>query len=195
MELNDLEKILSRASTKNIPGVQQIALKKSGSFDPFRDMKIRFLWILVFFALTTLIFSPFFLIPSKIKFIIEILYFILSVESLISLLGFLQIKNLEQTGMNIKQSLIRRIRSLRTIYKSYTFLNAILYIVFAILIEVNIQNHGIFDGWEKIVLPVRILMYVLFIVFQFLLKLRSFQINYGSYLSAMIHLLEEAKEE
>ncbi|HSZ33375.1 MAG TPA: hypothetical protein VK772_08685, partial [Puia sp.] len=129
------------------------------------------------------------------NFIIEILYFILSVESLISLIGFLQIKGLEKTGINIKQTLIRRIRSLRTIYKSYTFLNAILYIVFAILIEANIQSHGILNGWANLVLPVRIFIYVLFIVFQFLHKLRSFQKNYGSYLSAMIHLLEETREE
>ncbi len=195
MELNDLENILSRASTKNIPGVQQIALKKSISFDPFRDMKIRFLWILVFFTLTTLIFSPFFFNPSKRNFIIEILYFILSVESLISLIAFLQIKGLEKTGMNIKQSLIRRIGSLRSIYKSYIFLNALLYIILAILIEYILSESGSLDGWGKIALPIRILTYTLFITIQFLQKRRSYQKNYGSYLSSMIRLLEEAKEE
>ena len=195
MELKDLENILSRAAAKNIPGVQQIVLKKSTSFDPFRNIKIRFMWILIFFAVTTLIFSPFLFIPEKRNFLFEILYFILSVESLISLLGFLQIKNLEQKGINIKETLIRRISGLRSIYKSYIFLNAALYLVLAILIEVKMGSLGGFDSWEKIAWPLRLTAYGLFIIFQILQKNWSFQKNYGVYLSSMIHLLEEASED
>jgi hypothetical protein len=195
MELKDLENILSRATAKNIPVVQHIALKKSNSSDPFRDLKIRFIWILIFFTITTLIFSPFLFIPEKINFLFEILYLILSVESLISLIGFLQIKSLEKTAMNIKATLIRRISGLRSIYKSYIFLNAVLYLVLAILIEAKMQSLGGLDSWEKVALPVRIFTYSVFITFQFLQKQRSFQKNYGAYLSSMIHLLEEANEE
>jgi hypothetical protein len=195
MELKDLENILSRAATKNLPGVQQIVLKKSISFDPFRGIKIRFMWILIFFAATTLIFSPFLFIPGQRNFLFEILYFILSVESLISLLGFLQIKNLEQKGINIKQTLIKRISGLRIIYKSYIFLNAVLYLVMAILIEVKMHSNGGFDSWEKISWPVRFTAYGLFITFQILQKNWSFQKNYGAYLSSMIHLLEETNGE
>ncbi len=195
MELKDLENILSRAAAKNIPGVQQIVLKKSTSFDPFRNIKIRFMWILIFFAVTTLIFSPFLFIPEQRNFLFEILYFILSVESLISLLGFLQIKNLEQKGINIKETLIRRISGLRSIYKSYIFLNAALYLVLAILIEVKMGSLGGFDSWEKIAWPLRLTAYGLFIIFQILQKNWSFQKNYGAYLSSMIHLLEEASED
>ncbi len=195
MELKDLENMLSMAAAKNLPGVQEIVLTKSNSFDPFRDIKIRFMWILVIFADTTLIFSPFLFIPEQRNFIFEILYFILSVESLISLIGFLQIKGLEKTGINIKATLIRRISGLRSIYKSYIFLNAVLYLVLAILIEVKIQSPKGFDSWEKVALPVRIITYGVFITLQFLQKQRSFQKNYGAYLSSMIHLLEESNEE
>ncbi len=195
MELKDLENILGRATARNLPGVQQIVLKKSNSFDPFRDIKIRFMWILIIFAITTLIFSPFLFIPEQRNFLFEILYFILSVESLISLLGFLQIKNLEQKGINIKQTLIRRISGLRNIYKSYIFLNAALYLVLAILIEVKMQSHDGIDGWGKIAWPIRLTAYGLFIIFQVIQKNWSFQKNYGGYLSSMIHLLEEASEE
>lgn len=153
------------------------------------------MWILIFFAVTTLIFSPFLFIPEQRNFLFEILYFILSVESLISLLGFLQIKNLEQKGINIKETLIRRISGLRSIYKSYIFLNAALYLVLAILIEVKMGSLGGFDSWEKIAWPLRLTAYGLFIIFQILQKNWSFQKNYGAYLSSMIHLLEEASED
>ncbi len=195
MELDDLKNILSRADGRNFPGLQQFASKKTPPFDPFREIKIRLIWIIIFFVVTTIIFSPFLFIPPKRNFFIDILYIILSVESLISLIGFLLIKSLEKTGMNIKQTLIRRIRSLRTIYNSYVYLNAVLYIVLSILIEINIHNHGIFDGMGKIVLPIRIIIYGLFIMFQSLQKQRSYQRNYGFYLSSMINLLQEANEE
>jgi hypothetical protein len=148
------------------------------------------MWIIVFFVAATAIFSPFLFDPGKRNLLFEILYFILAIETVIYGIGFLQIRGLEITGMIIKQTLIPRIRNLRSIYSSYVFLNALLYTVFAIVIEFTMheQDSG-FDGWEKVALPLRLLSYLLFILIQFLQKQRSYQKNPGHYLSSMIKLL------
>lgn len=194
MELDELKDLLNRA-TGQPSSAPSLMFKDNPSRDPFLAIKKRFAWILLFFVFATIIFSPWFFNPQKGNILLYIIYFILSIESVISYIGFRQIKSLEKTGGNIKQSLVLRIRRLRSVYQSYVYLNASLYIVLAIVIEVMIHSHlAGTGGLEIIAWPVRIALYLLFILFQFFQKQWSFQRNYGSYLSSLMNLLNQVNE-
>jgi len=71
-----------------------------------------------------------------------------------------------------------------------------LYVVLALATEYMIRNHFISGfGFDSIGFPIRLIIYLVFILFQYLQKQWSFKKNYGSYLSSMIHLLNQAHEE
>ncbi len=194
MELDELKDLLSRAAETNTGGAQEFSLKTGHAYDPFRQIKKRCGWIFLFFAGTSIIFIPFFWVGKNLLF--AILYLILAVESFVSLAGYWQIRSIEQAGGNIKQNLVIRIRRLHFIFHCYVYLNVFFYILLAFALEYLIRDHFISGiGFENIVFPIRLVLYLTFIIFQYLQKQRSFQKNYGSYLSSMIHLLNQTHED
>ena len=194
MELQELRDILTQVSDRNVENAKGIYLKTGHPYDPFQQIKKRCLWVLLIFAGTTAIFFPFLIEKKNILFVI--LYLILSVESIISLTGYLQIKSLEQATGNIKQKLVIRIRRLNSIFRSYIFINAFFYILLAFSLEYMMRNHFITGfGFEKVAFPVRLVFYLGFIALQYLQKRWSFRKNHGSYLSSMMDILKQTHEE
>ena len=194
MELDELKDLLGRTAATNIRNAHEFSLKTGHAYDPFRQIKKRCGWIFLFFAGTSVIFIPYFLVGKNPLF--AILYLILSIESFVSLTGYWQIRFIERTDRNIKQNLLSRIRRLHFIFRCYTYLNVFFYILLAFALEYLIRDHMISGfGLENIGFPVRLVLYLTFIVFQYLQKRRSFQKNYGDYLFSMIHLLNQTHEE
>jgi len=194
MELDDFRSLLNQADTTNLPGAQEFSLKDGHAYDPFGQIKKRCGWIFLFFAATTVIFIPFLSSDKNPLFII--LYLILSIESLVALTGYWQIRSMERARGNIKQNLVSRIRHLHAIFRSYIYLNTFFYILLAFILEYMIRDHFISGSiFENIAFPVRLVFYLAFIVFQYIQKRRSFQKNYSSYLSSMIQLLNQTHEE
>jgi len=143
---------------------------------------------------TTAIFLPF--IFEKRNTWAVLLYLTLSVEPVISLIAWFQMKSLKQTNGNIKQNLLLRVRRLQSIFRSYIFLNAFFYLLLAIAVEYMISTKAVYHPvLEKIALPLRLIFYLLFIAFQYWQKKRSYLKNYGEYLSSITRLLNQIHED
>lgn len=193
MELDELKNILNQAADRGSTRKVGLSFKTGRAFDPFRPIKKRALWIFLFFAVATVIFFP--SLSGKKNTSAVILYLILAVEPFISLVGYLLISHMNRFGENIKQDLLIRVRLLRSVFRSYIFLNAFSYIFLACAIEylITIQKVNI-PGFDKIALPIRLVLYLVFIGFQYWQKRRSYQKNYGAYLSSVIDLLNQTHE-
>jgi hypothetical protein len=196
MNLDELGRLVNQSMDPGSGGVAGLksTVKKSGG--PFEKIISRQKWILWIFVAVTIIFIPYTLNHQKDALSSVLLYFILSIESLIALIALLQIRSLEKPERNVKYNLLYRIRKLRFIFRSYIILNCFLYILLSILLEFSMAHHwnSNFDGFAKLPVFIRIFIYLLFISFQYLIKLRSFQKNYGSYLTNMIRILDQTKE-
>ena len=129
MELDELRDLLGRAAATNTSDAHEFSLKTGYAYDPFRQIKKRCGWIFLFFAGTSVIFIPFFLAGKNLLF--AILYLILSIESLVSLMGYWQIRSIEQAGGPLKQNLLIRIQRLHFIFRCYTYLNMFCYTLLA----------------------------------------------------------------
>ena len=194
MELEELQKLLNSAVTRNSAQFAELSVntKRQGVFS---DIKRRLKWIFLIFACTTLIFAPFFFSHHNSGLTFLLLYFILSIEFFISFIAFIEIHAIERTQENITKNLVRRIHHLKSIFRSYIFLNLFLYILLAVLVEYGIYDHRYppFALLATVPLFVRFMIYLLFIYFQYAIKRRSFDKNYGAYLNNMINILEQTR--
>ena len=163
----------------------------------FSGIKKRLQWILGIFVVTTIIFVPYFLRHEKWDLTFLFLYLILSIESIISLIAWTQIHALENQSGNIMQNLLHRIQHLKWVFRSYVMLNSFFYLLLAILLEYSIHYHRDpnFEEFAKLALPIRYAIYLFFIIFQQVIKKRSFEKNYGSYLNRLMNILKQANDE
>jgi hypothetical protein len=197
MNLDELNRLVNQSLDPGSGGATGLKNAAGNSGGPFAKIINRQKWILWIFLALTIVFIPYILNHQRDIIATVLLYFILSVESLIALIALLRIRSLEKPVGNIKQTLLHRIRQLQSIFRSYIFLNCFLYILMAILLEYSMAHHwnSNFDGFAKLPVFIRILIYLLFISFQYFIKLRSFQKNYGAHLNNMIRILDQTREE
>jgi hypothetical protein len=196
MELEEFGKLLSQAVShprgvgnhpllpdKNRPGV-------------FTKLKLRLRWILGIFAVSSVIFLPM-IIHRPEDSVFLLLYLILAVESVIALMAWMQIRNIETTTGNIHQSLRYKIRALHRVFRSYIYVNGILYFLLALLIEFSIHDGdgSYLKGLAAIPLLIRLIGYTAFIAFQWFSKKLSFEKHYGDYLNKLTKILDQLREE
>jgi hypothetical protein len=95
MELEELGNLLNRATSHQaLTGVASSTNKKRRGV--FADIKISLRWILGIFAGCSLIFLPTIIKYPKTDFLFLLLYGILSVESVISVIAWVQIRTIEK---------------------------------------------------------------------------------------------------
>jgi hypothetical protein len=196
MNLDELNRLVIKSLDPGGVGVTDLKSTIGRGGGAFAKIISRQKWIIWIFLAVSIIFIPQVLIHKKDELIFVLLYFILSVESLIALISLLQIRSLEKSGGNVKYNLLHRIRNLQSIFRSYIFLNCFLYLLLAVLLEYSMGHHwnSIFEGFSKLPALMRTFIYLLFISIQYFIKLRSFQKNYGWYLNNMIRILDQTKE-
>ena len=197
MNLEELGRLVNQSvdSSRNEGGELNPAKRKNTY--PFEQIKKRLTWILWIFLFVTILFVPRLLSHQKDDLITFLLYVVLSVESIIALIAVFQIRSIENTAGNVKQCLLHRIQGLQSIFRSYIFLNAFLYFVIAVILELSIKHHwnSNFNGYANIPLVIRFLIYLSFICFQYFFKKWSFQKNYGEELNSLIRILDQTREE
>ena len=196
MELQELGNLLNNEAGINNRIIGEISLVNKNRSGVFSDIKRRLTWILLIFAGVTLIFAPYFISHQKTDFISLFLYIILSIESVISIIVLTRIRAIEHSTGNVTQNLLQRVRHIKMIFRSDIFLNSFLYILLLIFLEYTLYHHldSNFEGFSRIPLSLRLTLYILFIIFQYFMKRRSFKINYGMYLNKMISILEQTRE-
>ena len=195
MNLEELGELLKQSAASKIHGAIYIPDKNSNGV--FSGIKKRLQWILGIFLATTVIFVPNFLRHGTWDLTALFLYLILSIESIISLIAWMQIRAMEHQSGNITQNLLHRIQHLKWVFRSYVILNSFFYILLVILLEYIIHDHhdANFEAFAKPALPIRYAIYLFFIIFQLVIKKRSFQKNYGSYLNRMMNILKQTNDE
>jgi hypothetical protein len=195
MNLEELGELLNQATANKSNATVNIPDKNSNGV--FSGIKKRLQWILGIFVVTTIIFVPYFLRHEKWDLTFLFLYLILSIESIISLIAWTQIRAMEHQSGNIMQNLLHRIQHLKWVFRSYVMLNSFFYVLLAILLEYSIHTHQDpnFEEFAKLSLPIRYGIYLFFIIFQQVIKKRSFEKNYGSYLNHMVNILKQANDE
>ena len=196
MDLEELGSLLNRATNahKGIIGYAPHPDKKRPGV--FADIKIRLRWILGIFAGVSIIFLPMLFLHPKMDSVFLLLYGILSVESVISAIAWVQIRSIEQTQGNIRQSLVHRIRVLHGLFRSYIYLNAFLYILLVVLVEYSLHHPdlGYLNGFATVPFAFRFVIYAAFIVFQWFSKRKSFESHYGAYLNNLVNILDQTTE-
>lgn len=197
MELNELGSLLNHAVGTTGRAISHISTSDSNRDGVFGAIKKKLQWILWIFAGTTIIFAPHLISHRTTDFISLFLYLILSIESVVSLIAWIELRALEKQRGNIMQNLLHRILHLKWIFRSYVILNSFFYILLAILLEYSIHYHWDpnFESFAKLALPVRYTIYLFFIIFQQVIKKRAFEKNYGSYLNRMINILKQTDAE
>lgn len=197
MELNELGNLLNHAADTTAGTISHISPSDSNRDGVFGAIKKRLQWILWIFAGTTIIFAPHLISHHKTDFIALFLYLILSIESVISLIAFTQIRAMEHQSGNVKQNLLQRIRHLKLVFYSGVILNSFFYGLLVILLEYNMYHHrdSNFEAFSKLALPVRYVIYLFFIIFQQVIKKRAFEKNYGYYLNGMMNILKQTNED
>ena len=193
MELQELGSLLNQAAGTDSRSIGEPSLQNKNKPGVFSDIKKRSKWILLIFLGVTFIFAPYFIRSQKSDLIFLFLFIILSIESVISVIALTQIRAIERSTGNITQNLLHRIHHVKFIFRSYIFLNSGLYILLLAFLEYSMHYHlePDFEGFYRVQLSIRLTLYSLFIAFQYIIKRRSFQKNYGLYLNKMMRILEQ----
>ena len=116
------------------------------------------------------------------------------VELVLSLLNYFTIKKIQKLSGNIRETLVKKVMLLKLRYKWYFILNAVLFLLMPVFIEVNIhfvpngQFHGI---GEKINPFIRIAWYLVVFIPVLVIKNESQKQNYGQYLDKLNALLKQ----
>ncbi len=195
MNLEELGELLKQSvAIKSNDGMYVPAKNSNGVFS---EIKKRLQWILGIFGVTTIVFVPHFLMHGTRDLTSLFLYLILSIESIISLIAWIQIRALENQRGNITQNLLHRIGRLKWIFRSYIILNSLFYILLAILLEycIHYRRDPNFEAFANLALPIRYALYLFFIIFQQMVKARAFERNYGYYLNRMMNILKQTNGE
>ena len=197
MDLKELGNLLNHAAGTTGGVISHISMSDSNQDGVFGAIKKRLQWILWIFAGTTIIFAPYLISHRKTDFIALFLYLILSIESAVSMIAWTQIRAMEHQSGNVKHNLLHRIRRLKWVFLSGVFLNSFFYVLLAILLEYSMYRHWDpnFEAFAKLTWPIRYAIYLFFIVFQQVIKKRSFEKNYGSYLNRMMNILKQTNDE
>ncbi len=195
MELEELGNLLNQATSHQaLSGDESLPDKKKPGV--FTDINIRLRWILGIFAGCSLIFLPTIFLHPKTDSVFLLLYGILSVESIISAIAWAQIRAIEKTSGNIRQSLVDKIAGLHQLFRSYIYLNTFLYILLIILTEYALHHPGYIyvPGFAEIPFTFRLFLYAAFIVFQWSSKRKAFEKHYGAYLNNLTKILGQIQE-
>ena len=196
MDLQEFGNLLNQATShQGLTGSASFPDKKKHGV--FTDIKIRLRWILGIFAGSSLIFLPAIFLHPKTDSMFLLLYGILSVESIIASIAWVQIRAIETTTGNILQSLVDKIRGLHRLFRSYIYLNAFLYILLMVLIEYALHHPGYMNvqGFAELPFASRVFLYAAFIFFQWFSKRKAFEKHYGTYLNNLTKILDQTREE
>jgi hypothetical protein len=116
-----------------------------------------------------------------------LLFAILSLEFFISLFNYRVTKKLRRQEGSVKQNLINKVHLLQNRYNWYFRVHNVMILLMAILLEITMYYHWDtnFDGWGHVNILLRIFVYIIFFVAQYLVKHHSQKKQYGQYLEKL----------
>ena len=116
-----------------------------------------------------------------------LLLFILFTELLFSVFNLFVIKKIRNAQGNIRENLVIRIHLLRKVFKQFLRVYISLYVLMAVLLEVSMyyQVDGLFEGWHRLSVLIRGIVYVFVLVLIYQAKRSSQQEHFGNYLEQL----------
>jgi len=116
-----------------------------------------------------------------------LLFGILSLEFLVSLLNYMVTRSLRRAEGPVKQNLIAKLTLLQKRYKWYFAAHNCLILLIAVLLEITIHYHwdSNFEGWSHVNILLRIVVYIILFITQFIIKYRSQKDHYGQYIEKL----------
>jgi len=122
-----------------------------------------------------------------------LLFAILFLEFLVSLLNYAVTRKIRKPEGPVKQNLLSRVNLLENRYRWYLMLHHSMILLMAVLLEISMHYHldSNFDGWSKVNPALRIAVYVIFFMLQYIIKRRSQKEHYGQYLEKLHQLIDE----
>lgn len=195
MELDQLKENWNRESAEDMELVNKniMELIQHKSYSPVAILKRKFsIQLLIFPMLVGIVFYKFTKNPELIT-DFTFWFFILFCFAFACFFWFNYsiVNRLQNSHDNVKAAIVNDITILEKGFKKYFIVSRIIFVLFIIILEVLIYNHKLpdFENWYSYALPVRILGYILVLIFQYFLAKFSFQKQYGQHISFLKNLL------
>jgi hypothetical protein len=194
MELDEFKEMWSRFGEQASPTNDNITeMIYRDSQGPLATFEKNTKFTLFIFPLVAVLFGGVLLSQPQHSPTMWLLFAILFIEFLFAVFNYGIVKKIGQPQGNVKHDLLRKIAILQNSYRLYLLLNQILYLLMAILLEIGIYYHfdSNFDSWSKINPLLRVTVYVVFLLLQYITKRRSQKEHYGQYLEKMNGLVQQ----
>jgi hypothetical protein len=198
MELDNLKQMMDASTSDYKPINNDIAeLIGCKSQGPFVRLESRLKFALYPFPLTALLFGVVFInnsaaLQSPSMWLLLIILFI---EFINSLFNYGIVKKMQVSAGNTKENFLLKLIRLDKSFNLYFLLNACLYIVIFILLEIGMNNQweNNFESWHSVSFFIRILCYIIFLIIQFFIKKHFYKKQFGQYIIELEHLVRQMK--
>jgi len=116
-----------------------------------------------------------------------LLFFILFTEFLFSVFNLFVIRKIRNTEGNIRENLVNRIQLLRKGFNWFLKVYISLYVIMVVLLEVSMyyQVDGLVEGWHRLPVLIRGIVYVFVLALIYQAKRFSQQEHFGNYLEQL----------
>jgi hypothetical protein len=195
MELDGLKDIWNK-STNQLPvnnNIMETIYSDSNSPLALLEKKLKI--TLGIFPLVVILFGGTFLSKSMAQQspVTWLLFSIMCIEFLFSLGNYHIVKQIQQHNGTVRANLLGKITILQKRYKTYLFAHQGLYGLLAVLLEISMYKHwdANFNGWYTVNPVLRVAVYVVFLVVQYMLKKSSLKSHYGQYLEKLNSLAQQ----
>jgi hypothetical protein len=196
MELANLKQMMDASTSDYKPLNNNIAeLIGRKSQGPFAQLDNRLKFALYPFPLTALLFGIVFINNSSAlqSPSMWVLLIILLIEFISSLFNYGIVKKIQEPAGNTKENLLLKLIRLEKSFSLHFILNACLYIVMFILLEIGMNNQweNNFEGWHSVTFFIRILCYTGFFIFQFFIKKYFYKKQFGQNIIELKNLVQQ----
>jgi len=118
---------------------------------------------------------------------------ILFIEFINLLFNYGLVKKLQDPSGSTKENLIAKINRLQRSFKRQFLITFCLYAAMAIVLEITMYHHADanFSGWFTTPMVLRISLYAVFLVIQFMLKKYFYKKQFGKHLEELEHLFQQ----
>jgi hypothetical protein len=196
MELDNFKKMMDASTSIYKPENNNIMeLINNKSRGPLAKLERNLKSALFLFPLTALVFVAVFINNSLAYHSLSmwLLLAILFIEFISSLFNYGIVKKLQRPTGNTKKNMIAKVRILGKDFKRHFVMNACLYVVMAVMLEIAMYYHieRNYEGWYGLPFLLRTICYIGFLIFQFFLKKYFYKKQFGQYFEELNNLVQQ----